>query len=500
MRKVLTLNAISNIIKVYFLRGNVMKRKSGVLLHISSLWGEYSCGSFGKAAFEWIDILKKGGFSVWQTLPFCVPDMCHSPYKSFSAFSLNPFFIDLELLFEDGLLSREELLSAKQKTPYLCEFSSLSENRMKLLAKAAKRFDKWDEADAFFEEFKESENFCRFMALRSANGNNPWQKWTIDTPDEETLLTWRFTQFVAYSQWMKVKEYANKMGISIIGDIPIYVDLDSSDLWVNKELFQLDGENNPLAVAGVPPDYFCEDGQLWGNPLYDWDKMKEDNFAWWKKRISFMTRLFDGVRIDHFRALESYFSIPCTAKTAKEGKWVKGPGINFINEIKKVSGESLIIAEDLGDITEEVYNLVRESGFPGMRVLQFAFLGDKNSPHLPHNYENNSVAYTGTHDNNTLLGFIWEMSDEERKEIFEYCGYMGDYIDGCYGDIFRTMFKSSAGILIMPLQDLLLYGSDTRINTPGRSDDNWGFRITKEQVERIDSEKFRKLNEMYGRA
>lgn len=476
-----------------------MKRKSGVLLHVSSLWGDFSAGGAGKAAFEWIDFLKECGFSLWQTLPFCLPDACNSPYKSFSAFSLNPFFIDLEKLGEEGLISKEELLGAKQKTPYSCEFERLKKERLLLLSKAAKKFKQWDKAEEFLEQFPAVLSFCHFMALKTANKDKIWNEWTCDKPDKDVLRTWKFCQYICFKQWMAVKEYANSKGISIIGDVPIYVDFDSADVWSNPAQFQLDETQNPAFVAAVPPDYFCRDGQLWGNPLYNWDKMKEDGYKWWRERMHFMTKLFDGVRIDHFRAFESYYSVKAGEKTARDGKWIKGPGLDFINQMKSVCGDKLIIAEDLGDITDEVRKLVDDSALPGMRVLQFGFLGDANSPHLPHNYENNCVAYTGTHDNNTLLGYVWELDDSSRRRLFDYCGYTGSDIDGCYENIFRMMFQSSAGILIMPLQDLLLYGSDTRINTPGKSDDNWSFRITKEQLEKIDKNKFYKLNSLYGR-
>ena len=475
-----------------------MKRRSGVLLHISSLWGDYSSGSMG-AAFEWIDFLEQCGFSVWQTLPFCLPDICNSPYKSFGAFSLNPFFIDLEALHDEGLISREELISAKQKTPYVCEFDRLKEERIPLLSKAAGRFNEWDEAERFFGEFPEVLDFCRFMALKEANCGAQWNKWTGREYDENVLKTWKFCQYMCFKQWMRVKDYANQKGIQIIGDIPIYVDYDSSDVWSNPQYFQLDEDGGMEAVAAVPPDYFCPDGQLWGNPLYNWDKMKENGYSWWLRRMKFMTKLFDGVRIDHFRAFESYYSVKAGEKTAKFGKWVKGPGTEFVNTIKNVCHDSVIIAEDLGDITDEVRELLESSTLPGMRVLQFAFMGDDNSPHLPHNYERNCVAYTGTHDNNTLLGFVWEMSREQREKFFDYCGYDGNDIDGCYNHIFRMMFRSSADVLIVPVQDLLLYGSDTRINTPGKPDDNWSFRITREQLQKADKNKFYKYNKLYGR-
>ena len=475
-----------------------MKRGSGVLMHVSSLWGDHSEGSFGKQAKEWIDFIASMGFSYWQVLPFCLPDGYNSPYKSFSAFSVNPFFIDLDDLYEKGLLTKDELDSAIQKTPYTCEFAKLHKERLALLAKAAERFDGKDELDRFFASHPGTEKFCLFMALRASNGNKPWDEWTVTVPDADTLRTWHFTQYMFFRQWKGIKDYANQKGVSIIGDIPIYVDWNSSDVWADPDLFLLDERHRPSLVAGVPPDYFCADGQLWGNPLYDWERMEKDGFSWWKERISFMTELFDGVRIDHFRAFESYYAIDASEKTARSGKWVKGPGMKLINAVKSVT-DKLLIAEDLGDITEDVVKLVNDSGFPGMRIMQFAFLGDESSPHLPHNYVNNCIAYTGTHDNNTLLGYVWEASPEERRRMFDYCGYDSDDIHHCYDHILRTLFASSAGLVILPVQDLLLYGSDTRLNHPGECDGNWEYRLTKDQLKNINTEKFKKWNRIYGR-
>jgi 4-alpha-glucanotransferase len=475
-----------------------MNRSSGVLMHVSSLWGKYSEGSLGKEAREWIDFLASCGFRVWQVLPFCLPDECNSPYKSFSAFSINPNFIDLPTLHEAGLLTVAELTAAEQKTPYACEFERLSKERLVLLGKAASRVSDWQPIETFLEQHPQTAQFCRFMAIKASNGGREWIEWESDTPDEDVLRTWQFTQYEVYRQWREVKAYANEKGISIVGDIPIYVAYDSADVWANRDLFQLDKRDRPTAVAGVPPDYFCEDGQLWGNPLYNWTKMKRDGYAWWRARLSFMLELFDGVRIDHFRGLESYFSIPAGETTARNGVWKKGPGMSLIRALRPIAEGKLIIAEDLGDITPEVYRLVKDSGFPGMRVLQFGFLGDDNSPHLPHNYENNCVAYTGTHDNNTLLGYVWEMDDATRGRLMEYCGFTGDW-DRCYDSILRTMFASHAGLLVLPVQDLLQYGSDTRINTPGRSVGNWSYRITKAQLGALSPAKFLKWNQMYGR-
>ena len=468
-------------------------------MHISSLWGEYSEGSLGKAAKEWIDFISDCGFGVWQVLPFCLPDDFSSPYKSYSAFSLNPYFIDLDRLHEMGLLTSAELEGARQCTPYSCEFERLFAERMPLLARAAERFSDSGKIRGFLDGHKQTENFCRFMALRKANGELTWNEWTVAEPDESEQRLWEFTQYIFFEQWKEIREYAHERGVKIIGDIPIYVSWDSADVWSNPTQFLLDARSLPTAVAGVPPDYFAKDGQLWGNPLYDWEAMQNDGFSWWKERISFMTELFDGVRIDHFRGIESYYSIPADAETAKDGVWCKGPGLALIDAIKSVSGDRLLIAEDLGDITDAVHELVEKSGFPGMRVLQFGFQGDSDSPHLPHNYKNNCIAYTGTHDNNTLLGYVWELDADTRKRLLSYCGFEGDDWNSCYDSVLRTMFASHAGLLILPVQDLLLYGSDTRLNVPGRSGGNWSYRITRGQLDGISRDKFRKWNSEYGR-
>ena len=467
-------------------------------MHISTLWGDYSCGSFGKAATEWIDYLAECGFTYWQVLPFCLPDECNSPYKSFSAFSLNPDFIDLDLLCESGLLTKSELTSARQSTPYSCEFDRLAEERLPLLAKAADRFSGWDKVGVFLAEHPHTADFCTFMAQRESNGKVIWQEWKNTTPDPAALKVWQFAEYTAFSQWQAVRSYAAEKNVKIIGDIPIYVAPDSSDVMYSPSLFRLDKKGYPTSVAGCPPDYFCADGQLWGNPLYDWSAMRSDGYRWWKDRVAFMAEMFDGMRIDHFRALSSYYSIPADDENARNGKWMKGPGMELVNAIKEAAKDTLIIAEDLGDIDDSVRRLVDKSGFPGMRVFQFGFLGDRNSPHLPHSYINNCVAYTGTHDNNTLLGFIWE-ENEHRREILEYCGYLSPDWNACYDSILRTMFASSAGLVILPVQDILLYGSDTRMNKPGVSRGNWSLRLTKEQLSSVDKPKFRRFNEIYGR-
>ncbi len=477
-----------------------MERSSGVLMHVSMLPGDYGCGALGEEARRWVDRLNDMGFTYWQVLPFCLPDEVNSPYKSFSAFSLNPYFIDLPSLREQGLITEEELAAERQETPYVAEFGRLGETRMALLAKAAARCGETKEIAAFLKAHPHTERFCRFMALKAANGGAEWQKWKNKEPDEETLRTWAFTQYEAFSAWTNLRAYANEKGIKIIGDMPIYVSADSADVWADPGLFKLNKRGYPSEVAGVPPDYFAEDGQLWGNPLYDWKAMESDGYRWWKERMRFTAELFDGVRIDHFRAFESYYCIKATETTAKNGKWRKGPGMALLGALKKEAKDLAVIAEDLGDITDEVRALVEESGFPGMRVLQFGFLSDSANPHLPHNYPANCVAYTGTHDNDTLLGYVWSLSAEGKRWLLDYFGYSDlDNWHGCYDTILRQMLMSHARLVIFPVQDLLLYGSDTRLNKPGVPEGNWAVRFTDEQLDGIEGRKFRSWNGLYGR-
>ena len=475
-----------------------MERRSGVLMHISSLYGEYSIGSFGSEAKYFIDFLADCGFHYWQVLPFCMVDECNSPYKSYSTFGGNPYFVDLNVLHQKGLVTREELDIYRQQNPYVCEFVRLYHTRLEHLMLASKRVSNRGEIESFIAGDAYLSKFCEFMARKAANNEAPWFSWTNDAIDEDVLFMWKFIQYEFFTQWAEIKKYANERGIRIIGDIPIYVSHDSCDVWSNKEQYCLDGENQPAWVAGVPPDYFCADGQLWGNPIYNWAEMKKDGYKWWCDRIRHMSKMFDAVRIDHFRGIESYWAVPGKAETAKEGHWEKGPGMELVDAIKAAAGDTEIIAEDLGDITPEVHALVEKSGFPGMRVFQFGFLSDGDSAHKPHHYPENCVAYTGTHDNNTLLGYLWELDDASRAKMLAYCGHEGHWESGC-ASILRTIFASHARLVILPIQDLLGYGSDTRLNIPGKADGNWAYRLTREQLDSIDRKRFRELNNMYAR-
>ena len=468
-------------------------------MHVSSLPGDYSIGNFGKAAFEFIDFLKSCGFKYWQVLPFSMVDDCNSPYKSCSAFGVNQFFIDPETLYKKGLITESELTNARQKTPYAAEFDRLRSERMELLFNASKRVQDRKAIEAYIESNPYVKQCCHFLSLKDANFGKEWTEWTVSTYDPDRYFMWAFIQYEFFDEWQSVKNYANANDIRIIGDIPIYVSYDSCDVWGNKELFLLDEDHKPSAVAGVPPDYFSKDGQLWGNPLYDWTRMELDGFSWWKARLQFVFGLFDGVRIDHFRGIESFYSVPSTAKTAKEGQWVKGPGKAFVDAVNSIKGKNFIIAEDLGDITKEVEELVEYSGFPGMRVFQFGFMNFGDNPHKPHNYPKNSIAYTGTHDNNTLLGFVWELEMDKKQEMLRYIGFFDENWDKCYDDIIRTVFASHADTVILPIQDILHYGKDTRLNVPGEAKGNWSYRLTKEQLMSIDCLKYRELNARYGR-
>lgn len=500
----------------------MIKRSGGVLLHISSLPGKYGIGSFGKEAIEFSKILKEMGFTYWQTLPFGTIDKCNSPYKSFSAFAGNPYFIDLPSLAEKGLLTEEELKANECDNPYFVDFKWLSETRDKVLRLAYSRID--ENYKKIISEFAMKNkhwlpDFALYMTLREKNNDKDWYDWEDkDLKFHETdaiaeamvkyyddVLYYEFLQYEFFTQWEKVKGEINKNGIKMIGDMPIYVSLESADVWANRELFALLKDGSPRLVAGVPPDYFAEDGQMWGNPLYNWEFMKEQNYEWWVKRIENSLRIFDMVRIDHFRGFSAYWAIPAGAETARSGSWLKGPGMDFFNVIMKKFDNSQIIAEDLGDIDEDVCKLLEETKLPGMRVMQFAFIGDRDSIHLPHNYEKNVVAYTGTHDNNTILGWLWEASPENREIALEYCNFTGDdwgaggYHSESCRSIIRTLWQSTAQLTIVPIQDLCGFGSDTKMNQPGIATGNWAFRITHEALSNIDKEWVKKLNNIYRR-
>ena len=475
-----------------------MKRESGVLLHISSLPGDYYCGSFGQAAKDFVDLLADSGFTYWQVLPFGMPDEHGSPYKSISAFAGNPFFVDLDRLYGEGLLTCEELEEQKQSMPYLCDFAALAK-RFDLFLTVSKRVKNKEEVEAFIQKNPRLDEFCRFMALKEANGGCPWWEFSPEcTPNDDVLFMHRFLQYKFFEQWDTIKTYANERGVKIIGDMPIYVDLDSSDVYFGRENFLLDEDGKPSLVAGVPPDYFSPDGQLWGNPIYDWAYMKRDGYTWWRDRMAHTMKVFDGVRIDHFRAFSAYYAVKATDQNAKNGKWNKGPGLPFVKILKEVADGGMIIAEDLGDIDDKVKKLVKDSTFPGMRVFQFGFDG-ADDLHRPHAYPENCVAYSGTHDNNTLLGYLWEIDTPKKREMLEYIGVEYDKWESAVHPIIKTIMKSHAAITIFPMQDLLGYGKDTRMNTPGKADGNWAIRLTKTQLDSVDRRYFCHLNELYNR-
>jgi len=470
-------------------------------LPVSALPSGFGVGNFGRGAYEFIDFLKDAGFSVWQILPLCMTDEKNSPYKSCASFSISPSYLDPDALVGMGLIEAGELAPLFESQPYLCEYERGVE-RNRILALAAERAREREELSMAVDEWMEGmpsvASTAKFLALSEMNGTTEWQRWETHTPDQSLLFKWRFIQYELYREWLLLKAYANERGISIIGDIPMYVDLFSEDAWASPHLFKLDGEGYPTEVAGVPPDAFAEDGQLWGNPLYDWAAMRREGFKWWRERLSLSLKLYDGVRIDHFRAFESYWSVPRGAKSAKEGKWIKGPGKPFIRVIREMAGDATVIAEDLGVITREVRDLLDYSGLPGMRVLQFAFGDAPDTPHLPHNYIENCVAYTGTHDNNTLLGYLYELDGDVRRTALEYTGASREIREACF-DIIKMLLRSPAALVIIPIQDILAYGKDTRINTPGVPDGNWVYRLTRSQLDGIDRCRLCYYNRMYDR-
>lgn len=479
---------------------SIMKaeRNSGILMHISSLPGEYGIGSLGYEARQFVDIISEAGFTYWQVLPLSPTDECNSPYKSGASFGGNPYFIDLPTLYEFGLITSAELAAARQNTPYTAEYDRLKIERLHLLKSAAARVLDRTPIIEYIDARPHLSAVAHFHALREANGTDEWQSWKIHECDIDILFAYQFIEYEFDREWHALKEYANSRGVRIIGDLPMYVALSSADVWAEPSEFLLDERGYPTDVAGVPPDYFAEEGQLWGNPLYNWQRMRADGYGWWRRRIEHAFDMFDGVRIDHFRALEAYWAVPAEAKSAKCGRWVKGPGRRLVDLIRRVAADKLIIAEDLGDITDKVRRLVDYSRFPGMRVLQFSFIGE-GSIHLPHKADENTIFYTGTHDNNTLLGYIWEADKGTRARLFEYVGADdSDWQTACDKAI-RTLFATRARTVILPIQDILGFGADTRMNTPGLADGNWGFRLSREALASFDTERWKRINKIYER-
>ena len=499
-----------------------LKRRAGVLLSISSLPGPFGIGVFGEEAKRFADRIKAMGFSCWQVLPLGTLDEGNSPYCGESAFAGNVLYIDPRDLRDLGLVSDCDVAECVYGgTPHTVDYNFAREKKDRLLHKAFDTFKRSGDSFPFYNEYTAFVSSARswlapyaeYKALKELNGNTPWNTWTLtveDSPEKvsDIELFHCFSQFIFYRQWKSVREYANSIGVLIIGDMPLYIGYDSADVRNDLSDFQIDPVSfKPEKVAGVPPDYFSEDGQLWGNPLYDWDEMKKNGFTWWKMRVANALNLYNIVRIDHFRALASYWAIPASAATAKEGSWVKGPGMALFDALATIPGYSRdrLIAEDLGLFGQDVKDLLRDVGLPGMKVIQFAFDETGESTNLPHNYEKNTVAYAGTHDNNTLLGWLWEAAPSERAFALRYCGFKGgDWSIGGYKSescraLIETVWRSSARLAVVSLQDMCGYGKDCRMNMPGDPKGNWLFRATDDVINGIDADYFREINGLFGR-
>ena len=489
-------------------------RESGVLLPVASLPSDYGIGCFSKEAYEFVDQLKAGGQKNWQILPLGPTGYGDSPYQSFSTFAGNPYFIDLETLINEELLTREECDACDfGDNREFIDYEKIYFSRFKILRKAFERFTPDAEFDTFAEENKAwLEDYALYMAIKNSLGGISWSQW----PDalkrrvpqaieekkkelEEEIQFIRFQQFEFTKQWTKLKKYANDQGIRIIGDIPIYVAFDSADAWANPELFQFDEECTPTAVAGCPPDAFAATGQLWGNPLYDWEYHEKTGFAWWIRRLEYCYKLYDVVRVDHFRGFDEYYAIPYGDKTAEFGKWRKGPGLELFKAVKKAMGETPIIAEDLGYLTDSVRQLVKDTGYPGMKVLQFAFDSREESDYLPHNYEHNCVVYTGTHDNNTILGWLDEMAPEDRLLAERYLNNRCTRKEDMPWDFIRLAMASVADLAITPIQEFLCLGGEARVNRPSTLGTNWKWRLLKGQITHEVTGKMYDMTKLYGR-
>lgn len=484
-----------------------MTRSSGILLHISSLPSPYGIGNLGKEAYQFIDFLHAAGQHYWQILPISPTGYGDSPYQSASTFAGNPYFIDLSKLS----LTQEELAGDWGESPELVDYGLIYHRRRELLRRAFARADRMDAA--FCEkEAHWLDDYALFMALKDKFGGKPWTQWPDDVRLREPaaleqareeladdIAYHKWVQYLFYTQWDALRAYAKEKNIRIIGDIPIYVPLDSADVWSAPEDFQLDDDRMPKVVAGCPPDGFSAEGQYWGNPIYDWEKMEQDGFSWWLERLAAAGRFFDVVRIDHFRGIESYWSIPASEETAVNGKWVKGPGMKLIDAVKKALPETDFIAEDLGFLTPEVYEMVEASGFPGMKVLEFAF--DPREPsnsYLPHLYNRNCICYIGTHDNHTLRQWYEESAEEDLAFAREYMEITEE--DDFCESLLRLGLASKADLFIVQMQDWLGLGAEARMNEPGAVNArNWRWRMAPGAATETLSQRIRALTAEFGR-
>lgn len=489
-------------------------RSSGILLHPSSLPGKYGIGSLGAEAREFIDWLVASGQKVWQILPLGPTDFSHSPYQCYSAFAGNSDLIDLDGLAEMGLLKKEDLILSKAFPLESIDHHQVRKFREPHLHKAYLIFEKsGGYASGEYQQFWNEhswwlESWSLFYACRKNIKGKNWSFWEEDLAQrkEDALNRYyhlykkdvdyqRFIQFVFFKQWNALRQYAQKSNIKIFGDLPLYVAYDSVDVWANQTLFMLDEKRNPTKVGGVPPDYFSETGQLWGNPLYDWEKLREQNYNWWLARLHFNLKMFDLVRIDHFRGLESFWAIPYGDKTAIHGEWLKADGDALLSILQQHIGHLPIIAEDLGSITEEVHHLRKKYHLPGMKVLQFAFTSDADNEHLPHNYRSDFVVYTGTHDNDTTNNWLKTLKGEEKKRMNQYFGdSKTDTLQ-----IIRAVMGSVAQTAILPVQDVLNLGGTARMNTPGTIAGNWIWRLDALDALKEKTEWLKALTTIYGR-
>ena len=487
-------------------------RTSGILMHITSLPGEYGVGTMGKQAYEFVDFLKKAGQSIWQILPLTPTGFGDSPYQSCSTFAGNHYLIDLPTLVQEGLLTEQDLEGIRWNiSEDKVDFGLLYHNRLKVLRAAYGRFTPWADYEAFCAENSSwLPDFALFMALKDKFGGKPWYEWEeklkFRDPDaiwaargelKEQISFFSFVQYLFFKQWTALHDYAQKSGITIIGDVPIYVPRDSVEVWSSPELFQMDEKLDPKAVAGCPPDAFSADGQLWGNPLYRWDAVAADGYSWWIRRLAAAGKLYDVVRMDHFRAFAGYWSVPFGDKTAKGGQWITGPGMDFMSAVKEALPELKLIAEDLGYLTQDVLDLRDASGYPGMKVLQFAFDSREPSDYLPHTYTANSVCYTGTHDNMTTRQWLETGTPEMQQYATEYMRLSKE--EGMVWGVIRTAMSSVSDTCVIPLQDYLDLGAEARMNFPGTTNSNWTWRAKDGMIVDALAEKIRHLTTLYAR-